>query len=169
MIKNCSMSRDKSAALQQALDLLLEKAFGSGDVEYCGLLRQVLEGPGVKKEDRALLKFYFALQGCWIAVESSDSMEKLNSNTTVDALFRRLLLELRKELHSRAVKRHFGDRISSEFILNFVLEKAWRRLRTRTLFGGGYCRSLRSRERLMPLSLACTVECHADRKYCSRG
>ena len=54
------MSRDKSAALQQALDLLLEKAFGSGDVEYRELLRQVLEGPGVKKEDRALLKFYFA-------------------------------------------------------------------------------------------------------------
>ena len=117
------MSRDKSAALQQALDLLLEKAFGSGNVEYRGLL-QVLEGPGVKKEDRALLKLYFALQGCWIAVESSDSTEKLNSNTTGDALFRRLLLELRKELHSRAVKHHFGDRISSEFILNFVLEKA---------------------------------------------
>ena len=50
LIKNCPMIRDKSAALQQALDLLLEKAFGSGDVEFHELLRQVLEGPGVKKE-----------------------------------------------------------------------------------------------------------------------
>ena len=91
------MIRDKSAALQQALDLL-ERAFGFRDVEFRALLRQVLEGPGVKREHRALLKLYIALQGCWIAAESSDSLEELNSNATVDTLFRRL----RKDLHSTA-------------------------------------------------------------------
>ena len=123
LIKNCPMTRNKSAALRQALDLL-EKAFGSRDVEFRELLRQVLEGPGVKREHRALLKLYIALQGCWIAAESSDSQEELNSNATVDALFRRLPLELRKNLHSRTVKHNLGDRIPYEFIINFVLEKA---------------------------------------------
>ena len=109
--------------MRQALDLL-EKAFGSRDVEFRELLRQVLEGPGVKREHRALLKLYIALQGCWIAAESSDSLEELNSNATVDALFRRLPLELRKDLHSRAVKHNLGDRIPYEFVMSFVLEKA---------------------------------------------
>ena len=123
LIKNCPMIRDKSAALRQAL-YLLEKAFGSRDVEFRELLRQGLEGPGVKKEHRAHLKLYIALQVCWIAAESSDSLEELNSNASVDSLFRRLPLELRKVLHSRAVKRNLGDRIPYEFIMNFVLEKA---------------------------------------------
>jgi len=45
LIKNCFMNRDKTAALHQALELL-EKAFGSNDVEF----RELLRRPIVKNE-----------------------------------------------------------------------------------------------------------------------
>ena len=66
LIKNCTMTRNKTVALRQALDLL-EKALGSKDVEFRELLRQICDGPLIKNEHKALLKFYIGRQSCRVA------------------------------------------------------------------------------------------------------
>ena len=137
LIKNCTMTRNKTVALRQALDLL-EKAFGSKDVEFRELLKQICDGPLIKNEHKALLKFYIGLQGCRVAAENSDALEELNANSTIDALFQRLPWDLRKDLHSRAVRNNLKDRVPKikiqhkihykvipfDFIMDFVLERA---------------------------------------------
>ena len=123
LIKNCTMTLNKTVALRQALELL-ERAFGSKDVEFRELLRQICDGPLIKNEHKALLKFYIGLQGCKVAAENSDALEELNANSTIDALFQRLPWDLRKDLHSRAVRNNLKDRVPFDFIVDFVLERA---------------------------------------------
>ena len=117
------MTRDKTVALRQALDML-EKAFGSEDVEFRELLRQICDGPLIKNEHKALLKFYIGLQGCRVAAKNSEALEELNANSTIDALFQRLPWDLREDLHSRAVRNNLKDRVPFNFIMDFVLERA---------------------------------------------
>ena len=132
LIKHCTMTRNKIVALRQALELL-EKAFGSKDVEFRDLLRQICDRPLIKNEHKALLIFFIGLQGCRVAAEKSDALEELNANSAIDALFQRLSWDLRKDLHFRAVRNNLKDRVPFNFIMDFVLE----RVRQETLVGAG--------------------------------